>query len=150
MDTNFQRRGSRSNTHAGEEFELQVKAFFQRQGIQLAKSVSIPIGVNKNKKLHKFDLGSKAQRILVECKSHTWTESENVPSAKITTWDQAMFYFYACPADYRKIFMVLRDYSKKKGETLCEYYLRTKAHMIPDDVEIWEYDTSRSNAVRLK
>ena len=39
MSTNFQRKGARSNAHAGEEFELQVKAFFGQQGILLGNSL---------------------------------------------------------------------------------------------------------------
>ena len=51
-----------------------------------------------------------------------------------------MYYFHVCPQGYRKIFIVLKDYNPKKKETLCDYYLRTKDHLIPDDVEIWELD----------
>ncbi len=40
----------------------------------------------------------------------------------------------------RKIFFILKDYSKKRNETLGEYYIRTYGHLIPSDVEIMEYD----------
>ena len=85
-------------------------------------------------------MGNLNEKILVECKSHTWTESGNVPSAKMTTWDQAMYLFYAAPTGYRKISFVLKDYSLKRQETLVEYYIRTKSHLIPNDVEICEFD----------
>jgi len=45
---------------------------------------------------------------------------------------------------------VLKDYSNKRDETLCEYYLRVKAHLIPEDVEIWEFDQISLNAKRKK
>ncbi len=51
-----------------------------------------------------------------------------------------MYYFLLAPAEYRKVFYILRDYSVKRQETLGEYYLRTYKHLIPDDVEILEYD----------
>ena len=61
-----------------------------------------------------------------------------------------MYYFAICPEGYRKILMVLRDFSKKRKETLCEYYIRTKKHLIPDDVEIWEFDEDRQTASKKK
>ena len=84
--------------------------------------------------------------IIVECKAHTWTESGNVPVAKMTTWNEAMFFFYAAPSEYRKILFVLRDISSKRKETLVEYYVRTNPHLIPDKVEVWEYDTTLQTA----
>ena len=87
--------------------------------------------------------------MLVECKSHTWTKTDNVPSAKITVWNEAMYYFLLSPGGFRKILFVLRDFSEKRGESLAEYYVRNYSHLIPDDVEIWEYDLSKSFAVRL-
>lgn len=35
---------------------------------------------------------------------------------------------------------VLCDSSEKRNETLLEYYLRTHGHLVPDAVELWEYD----------
>ena len=36
--------------------------------------------------------------------------------------------------------MALKDICSKRKETLCDYYLRTKEHLTPEDVEIWEFD----------
>jgi hypothetical protein len=84
-----------------------------------------------------------------ECKSHTWTEGGNVPSAKMTTWNQAMFFFHAAPLGYRKILFVLRDFSKKRNETLGAYYIRTNHHLIPKGVEVWEYDDKLETAKQI-
>ena len=149
MNKPFQRKGARSNTHVGRMFEEATQEFFLTQGLHLQRDISIDIGLN-GKKSHKFDLGNINQKILVECKSHTWTKGDNIPSAKITTWDQAMFFFYVTPFGYRKIFFVLKDYSLKKQETLAQYYIRTKSHLIPTDVELWEYDETQKTANRLK
>lgn len=103
----------------------------------------MPVGVNQKKKNHVFDLGntsSDPEKVIVECKSHKWTSSGNVPSAKLTVWNEAMYYFYLAPEEYRKIFFILKDYSEKRGETLGEYYIRVYGHLIPGDVEIMEYD----------
>ncbi len=145
MDKPFQRKGSESNAHVGREFELWVKTYLEKQGLVLTLGFIIDIGIN-GKKAHKFDLGNNQDKVIVECKAHTWTEGDNVPSAKMTTWDQAMYYFHAAPSDFRKILFVLRDFSSKKKETLAEYYVRTNPHLIPDKVELWEYDTALQTA----
>ncbi len=147
---NFQREGSISNAHVGKAFEKKIQSYFTKQGIELSRSVAIDIGVDGKKKKHKFDLGNIENKIIVECKSHTWTATENVPSAKITTWDQAMYFFYTAPADFRKIFFVLKHLSLKRNETLCDYYLRTNDHLIPSNVEVWEFDELTNTAERKK
>ncbi|MFH1353351.1 MAG: hypothetical protein ABIH68_07250 [bacterium] len=147
---NFQRKGSVSNAHAGNDFENNVMDFFSLNGIKLEKNILVSIGIQGRRKIHNYDLGNINKNIVVECKSHTWTETEKVPSAKVTTWDQAMYYFFIAPKKYRKIFVVLKSWSNKRKETLCDYYMRLKDHLIPDDVEIWEYDEKKSIAVRKK
>jgi hypothetical protein len=148
MDKPFQRKGSASNAQVGRDFENRAKAIFAGQGLHLTSGVSIDIGINGTK-AHSFDLGDPEKKVLVECKAHTWTEGGNIPSAKITTWNQAMFYFHATPPGFRKIFLVLRDFSEKRNETLGQYYIRTNPHLIPEDVEIWELDEAKDTAKRI-
>jgi hypothetical protein len=141
---NFQRIGSISNAHAGREFEEIALNYFESINIMLHKTLTLPIGAGNVKKLHTFDLGcnsSEHGNIIVECKSHTWTSGGNVPSAKLTVWNEAMYYFFLASKDYRKIFFILKDYSLKRRQTLGDYYIRTYNHMIPYDVEVLEYDT---------
>ncbi|MBE9541790.1 MAG: hypothetical protein IMF01_05680 [Proteobacteria bacterium] len=147
---NFQREGSISNAHVGRDFEQATKEFFASTGLLLQKNISLPVGINSNKKNHSFDLGNSEQKIIIECKSHKWTKGGNVPSAKLTVWNEAMYYFLVAPKNFRKIFFVLRDYSKKRNETLATYYLRTYGHLVPNDVEIWEYDASSLKAEQIK
>jgi len=147
---NFQRSGSTSNAHVGKAFEAKAQSFFAKQGLILDMNIPIAIGIEGKSKAHNFDLGSISNKIIVECKSHTWTESENIPSAKMTTWNQAMYYFFASPKDYRKVFFVLKHYSKKHRQTLAAYYLRLNDHLILNDVEFWEYDEDKETAQRIK
>lgn len=140
--TSFQRVDSISNAHVGRDFEDIAYVYFTEQGYQIIKDVGLPIGLER-KKNHRFDLGTPSyseEKIIIECKSHRWTSGDNVPSAKLTVWNEAMYYFYLAPTGYRKIFFILRDYSSKRNETLGEYYIRTYGHLIPNDVEIMEYD----------
>jgi hypothetical protein len=150
MTKPFQRIGSHSNSQVGKDFELAAQAFFLAEGLSLDRGLKIPVGVETSKKDHAFDLGCADQKVIVECKSHTWTSSGNSPSAKLTVWNEAMLYFMAAPKGYRKIMFVLRDFSEKRGETLAAYYLRRYNHLVPSDIEFWEYNELNSEAIRIR
>jgi len=141
MDANnFQRVGSVSNAHVGRDFEAVAQTYFKSQGVLLGSNYSVPVGVAAAKKNRQFDLGSGEPPVLVECKSHRWTAGGNVPSAKITVWNEAMYYFHLAPPRFRKVLFVLRDFSSKRNESLANYYVRNYGHLIPKGVEIFEYD----------
>ncbi|MDD5288085.1 MAG: hypothetical protein PHY28_03100 [Dehalococcoidales bacterium] len=72
MDKPFQRKGATSNTSVGNDFEAKALEFFGQSGLTLTRNFVVEIGIN-NRKLHNFDLGNKQPKVLVECKSHTWT-----------------------------------------------------------------------------
>jgi hypothetical protein len=143
---NFQRVGAISNAHVGRDFETAAIEVLSAAGIALVKDFAVDVGVSDNKKTHAFDLGSDLPPTLVECKSHRWTTGGNVPSAKMTVWNEAMYYFACAPDKYRKILFVLKDLRNQTGESLARYYIRTYRHLIPPDVEIWEYDEEADRA----
>lgn len=145
----FQRIGVISNAHVGRDFEFLAQEFFKSIGTVLNRNVAVPVGIESVTKSHAFDLGNLKQKVLVECKSHKWTVGGNVPSAKLTVWNEAMYYFLAAPKGFRKIMFVLKDYSEKRKLTLAEYYLNKFSHLIPSDVEFWEYDEENQVAKRL-
>jgi len=150
MDKPFQRKGAESNTQVGRDFEAKAQNFFAQRGLlHLTPGVALEIGIN-GRKSHNFDLGDEQKKVVIECKAHTWTEGGNVPSVKMTTWNQAMFFFHAAPSGYRKILFVLRDFSQKRNETLGKYYIRTNHHLIPKDVEVWEYNEKLETAKKIK
>lgn len=149
MDKSFQRVGSTSNAHVGRVFEVCAQKFFAGRGLLLQSNLSVAVGVGQEKKPHAFDLGSNDPKVLVECKSHRWTSGGNVPSAKLTVWNEAMYYFFVAPRGYRKIMFVLKDLRPSNGESLSRYYLRTYGHLVPDGVEFWEYDESTGGAERV-
>ena len=144
-----QRLDSDSNADAGSEFEQAAHRFWEGEGVHLDIKFPLQVGISVKKKNRNFDLGSESEKVVVECKSHRWTEGDNMPSAKITTWNESMYYFLLCPPGYRKIFFVARDYSRKRECTLAEYYIDHYYHLIPDDVEIWEYDEDGQEGRRV-
>ncbi|CAB5494325.1 hypothetical protein [Bathymodiolus thermophilus thioautotrophic gill symbiont] len=140
MSNSFQRIGAKSNAQVGRDFENAALQFFKSQDLILKKNIKIEVGIEETpKKFHAFDLGCKEQKIIVECKSHKWTSGGNVPSAKMTVWNETMYYFAILPDNFKKIMFVLYDYNEKREETLAQYYLRTYEHLVPKTVEFWEY-----------
>lgn len=139
MNKPHQRVGSISNAHIGDAFEKVALEFFAKKGITLFRNFPLQLGHSK-KKVHYFDLGTSSLQIIVECKSHRWTEGAKVPSAKMTVWNEAMYYFHLAPRSYRKILFVLHDKRKNSGESLLSYYKRIYFHMIPEGVEFFEFD----------
>lgn len=146
--TNHQRIGSISNAHAGREFEaLALKYFEVEEGLKLQPSFGVHLGHAESKKSHRFDFGSEDPAVLVECKSHNWTATGNMPSAKVTVWNEAMYYFHLAPAHYRKVLFVLDARHTRQPLSLAEYYVRNCGHLIPPKVLILEYSIE-SKAVR--
>lgn len=145
---NFQRLGSTSNAQVGADFELIAKEFFEKDGLVLTPNHRVLVGVDGRTKERRFDLGSERPAILIECKSHTWTSTGNIPSAKLAVWNEAMLYFHVTPLHYRKILFALK--SMRGVESLATYYVRCNAHLIPRGVEIWEFDPDLGFANRLQ
>ena len=144
---NFQRDGSTSNSHVGRAFEVRARMVLAEHGLRLESDHKVPCGLSTVRKSHAFNLGSESLRVIVECKSHTWTSGGNVPNAKMKNWAEAMFYFHMAPRHYRKIFFVERSMRPGRSESLLSYFLRTQAHMIPPDVEFWELDSDGDGLV---
>lgn len=149
MDKPFQRIGSVSNAHVGRAFELIAQKAFALRDIHLQLGHAVDVGIGDLKKPHTFDLGCSSQKWLVECKSHRWTSGHNIPSAKLAVWNEAMYYFYAAPPEYRKVLFVLKDLRRGTGESLSSYYLRTHRHLVPDGVEFWEYDEATGDTLKV-
>lgn len=138
-----QRSGSQSNAEAGRALEQVAKSFFASQGIDLQIGHTLLLGHGARKKGRAFDLGCDRQKVLVECKSLKWRHGGNVPSAKISVLNEAMFYFHLAPEEYRKILFMLHHKCDRRGVTLAEYYLATYGHLIPSNVEFFEYDEEK-------
>ena len=87
-------------------------------------------------------MGCSEPPTVVECKCHTWTTGGNAPSAKLSVWNEAMFYFMLTPAQYRKILAVLRH--ARGHESIAQHYLKRFGHLVPPGVELWEIEADGS------
>lgn len=126
------------NPARGAAFEELARRFFERRGLVLTAGYPVEVGAGAVRKPRKFDLGCSEPATLVECKSHTWTEGGNAPSAKLSVWNEAMFYFSLAPQRYRKILIALAN--DRQGQSLAQHYVKRFSHLVPVGVEIWEID----------
>lgn len=124
------------NPYVGRQFQEFVQTLLEeRYDTYFVQEAAIPIG--KPPKNHKFDLANSDRSIVAECKCYTWTDSGNVPSAKLMGLDEAVFYFGFLPAETRKILCMKKAVFQGKAETLAEYYVRARGHLL-GDVSVFE------------
>ena len=130
-----------SNREKGDAFARRVGQYLKHKGHRVKPDYSVEVGLrNLRKKAHRFDYGSKS--LLVECKFYDWTAGGNSPSAKISTLNESMIYFHAAPSSFRKMAFISKTGKNgiRNPETLAERYVRMYGHLVPDDVEVWEFD----------
>lgn len=132
----------------GRKFEQAAQLFFHSEGVVLAPNYSVPVG-HRVLKTKRFDLGSASPRVLVECKSYTWTVSGYTPSAKMRGLNEAMLLFNAAPRNYRKILFVLRNLHPRSRVSLISHYIKCHGHLIGPGVEIWEFDLDARQGARV-
>ena len=72
------------------------------------------------------------------------TETGNVPSAKIRTMNEAVFFLSFLPDTMEKIIVMAKATHPKRKETLAEYYHRSYGHLL-GATRMMEYDVSTQN-----
>ena len=134
------------NPKNGALFQASVRDWFQehyKKPFELEKK--LPIG--SPSKDHKFDIVDSANTIAIECKRYTWTETGNVPSAKMGFTNEAAFYLSFLSDSFDKYIVMLYSFHEKRQETLAEYYYRTYRHLL-GNIKIAEYDPEK-NQMRI-
>ncbi len=127
------------NPKVGRDFqEFVQKCLEQAFGRSFLQEYPFYIGMPARP--HRFDCVSVDQTIVVECKCYTWTVSGNIPSAKMATLDEVLFYMSFLPAEVTKIIAINKANTTEKSETFAEYFFRTKKHLLRD-VQIYEIDS---------
>ena len=106
------------NPARGAEFERQAQDILSEHfGVVLQRGCAIPIG--EPAKEHRFDLASDDGKYVGECKNITWTRPHgNVPSAKMASMNQAVFYLTFVPGAKYRFVVMRRDTHPRRQETL--------------------------------
>ena len=136
------------NPKVGREFQEKVRRWFQKN-TEENYALEYPIYIGKPARPHKFDAANESETIVIECKCYTWTDSGNIPSAKLRGLNEAIFYFSFLPNETKKILVMARAVHPKKRETLAEYYFRMNEHLL-DDVKIWEFNPDTDEMRMIK
>lgn len=135
------------NPKVGKAFQEDVcRRISEYFNTEFELEVAVPIGYPA--KEHRFDCVSVDGRIIVECKCYVWTDSGNVPSAKLRELNEALLFMSFLPEDAVKIICMKKSRHPRTGETLAEYYACLYGHMMRD-VRIFELDEQdRFNIIR--
>jgi hypothetical protein len=129
---------NRENPAKGRSFQEQVRqALVERYGVEFVKEH--PIRIGNPPKDHKFDLVSVDSRYVVECKAISWTETGNIPSAKMAFCNQAVFYLSLVPRNKKRLLVILKATHPRKQETLAQYYKRINQHLL-NNIVVVEFD----------
>ena len=126
------------NPGVGKRFQIAVKEWFEENTLD-QYVLECPIAIGNPAKLHKFDIVEASEKRVIECKCYTWTETGNVPSAKMGFTNEAAFYLSFLPSTIEKIIVMAKSYHLKRGETLAEYYFKTNRHLL-GEIKVMEYD----------
>ena len=126
------------NPKKGKYFEEKVRQALR--GIYKTDFSKQSITIGKPPKAHYFDLVSEDKSVIVECKNYSWTEAGNVPSAKMAFINEAVLYLSHAPKGVKKIIVLRRDNHPRTKESLAEYYVRTRYHLL-EEICVMELDT---------
>lgn len=122
-------------------FQRQVMDWFRKK-YQREFVLEKKIAIGNPAKEHKFDIVDEDNTIAIECKRYTWTETGNVPSAKMGFTNEAAFYLSFLPDTYEKYIVMLYSFHAKRQESLAEYYYRTNHHLL-GKIRIAEYNPEK-------
>ncbi|MCK4362055.1 MAG: hypothetical protein KAW13_02105 [Dehalococcoidia bacterium] len=129
---------NRENPAKGRVFQEKVShALAKRYGVEFLKEY--PISIGNPPKDHKFDLVSVDSKYVVECKAISWTETGNIPSAKMAFCNQAIFYLSLVPHNKKRLLVIQKNTHPRRQETLAQYYKRTNRHLL-NDIIVVEFD----------
>ena len=132
------------NPHVGRQFQESVKLILEKKFCTSFEPEAV-VAIGKPAKNHKFDLANDDRSIVAECKCYTWTDSGNVPSAKLMGLDEAVFYFSFLPTETKKILCMKKATYRGKTETLAEYYVRVHGHLMGD---VFVYEISDDGTMK--
>ena len=132
------------NPYVGRKFQEFVQSILEKEySTSFEQEAAVAIG--KPAKDHKFDLANDDRSVVAECKCYTWTDSGNVPSAKLMGLDEAVFYFSFLPVKTKKILCMKKATYRGKAETLAEYYVRVHGHLLGD---VFVYEISDDGTMK--
>lgn len=117
------------NTWKGRDFQNKAADLLSKYyGVSF--KIDFPIHIGNPPKEHKFDLVSENNEYIGECKNYSWTEGNNIPSAKMGFINEAVFYLQHLSQNKHRFVIMCKAVDKKHKESLAEYYFRINRHLL--------------------
>lgn len=117
------------NTAKGRDFQEKAASILA-QYYKVDFQTEYPIPIGNPPKSHKFDLVSTDLEFVGESKNYSWTETGNVPAAKIGYLKEAVSYLQNLPQDKKRFVVMPRAVRRKHKESLAEYFYRINSHIL--------------------
>ena len=131
---------NKDNPHVGATFQSKVAEYF-RKTYQKEFELEKKIAIGNPGKDHKFDIVAYDGSVVIECKCYTWTETGNIPSAKMGFCNEAAFYLSFLSDTVEKYIVMLESRHPKHDESLANYYYRINRHLL-GTIKVAEYNPS--------
>src|SRR5512139_2606533 len=96
------------NTQKGRQFQ-EVAAQVLARHFKVDFETDYEITIGKPSKKHKFDLVSVDHKYIGESKNYSWTETGNIPSAKMAFMNEAVFYLQHVPSTVYRFVVMRKD-----------------------------------------
>lgn len=138
---------SNSNKKKGDGFRDLAMPILEEELTTILKP-EVKISIEEPKIEHAFDLANENNSIVIECKNYTWTKAGNVPSAKVSTINEAVLYFTFLDTNVKKILCLKKSVHIKKQGSLEDYYVRTYGHLLRD-ITVYEIEEDE-NTQKIK
>ena len=131
------------NPRIGKEFQT-LAANILSDYWKVPFNLEVSFSIGDPPKLHKFDLASSDGKYVGEAKNYSWTETGNMPSAKMAFVNQAVLFLSYLPASKIRFIVMRRDIRQATNEALVDYYYRTYQHLLKN-ILLVEIDTMSRN-----
>ncbi len=148
IETNRVSSINRQNPGRGAQFQKKASEILSKH-FKVKFEIEYLLQIGNPPKGHRYDLASSDLQYVGECKNYSWTESGNVPSAKMGFINEAVFYLSLLPNDIKRLIVMRKDVHPKRSETLAEYYYRTYQHLL-QGVTILEVDLDNDTVKEIR
>ncbi|HEY9206414.1 MAG TPA: hypothetical protein VIO58_10890 [Candidatus Methanoperedens sp.] len=126
------------NPSKGKLFQIKTSEILSKY-FDVEFQLDYPIAIGNPPKSHRYDLVSSDLRYIGECKNYSWTETGNVPSAKMGFINEALFYLSFLPPETMRFVVLRKDTHQQRKISLAEYYYRTYQRLL-NGISIFEAD----------
>jgi hypothetical protein len=118
-----------NNIKKGRDFQKNAASLLGKY-FKVQFSLEHPIHIGSPPKEHMFDLVSEDGKYIGESKNYSWTKHGNIPSAKMSVLNEAVFYLHYVPKIKKRFVVMRKCMNVKHFKSLAEYFYHTNKHLL--------------------